>query len=61
MPLSLMDAKSYLNPSPHYVRLELERWREEGISCGIKLVRGAYMEEERKVAAENNVPSPVLG
>ena len=55
----LNGCQSYLKSSPHYVRLELERWREEGISCGIKLVRGAYMEEERKVAAENNVPSPV--
>lgn len=33
--------------------------RTEGVQYGVKLVRGAYMEKERKRAAENNYPSPI--
>lgn len=33
--------------------------KTENIQYGVKLVRGAYMEKERKRAAENNYPSPI--
>jgi len=33
--------------------------KESNISYGIKLVRGAYMEKERKRAKENGYPSPI--
>ena len=33
--------------------------KESNISCGVKLVRGAYMEKERKRAEENGYPSPI--
>ncbi len=33
--------------------------RTEGVQYGVKLVRGAYMEKERKRATENNYPSPI--
>lgn len=33
--------------------------KAENIQYGVKLVRGAYMEKERKRAAENNYPSPI--
>jgi proline dehydrogenase len=33
--------------------------KSEGVLLGVKLVRGAYMEKERKRAAENNYPSPI--
>lgn len=32
---------------------------DKNIQYGVKLVRGAYMEKERKRAAENNYPSPI--
>lgn len=55
----LNGCQSYLKHSPHYIRVELERWREEGIGMGIKLVRGAYMMEERRIASAIGYPSPV--
>ncbi|MNU87051.1 bifunctional proline dehydrogenase/pyrroline-5-carboxylate dehydrogenase [compost metagenome] len=33
--------------------------KAEGVQYGVKLVRGAYMEKERRRAAENNYPSPI--
>ena len=33
--------------------------KESNISCGVKLVRGAYMEKERKRAEENGYHSPI--
>lgn len=51
--------QSYLKSSPVHVQLEVERCKAVGIGFGIKLIRGAYMEEERKLANENYYPSPV--
>lgn len=36
-----------------------EQLKSEGIKMGVKLVRGAYMEKERKRAAEMNYASPI--
>ncbi len=33
--------------------------KAENVQYGVKLVRGAYMEKERKRATENNYPSPI--
>ncbi len=33
--------------------------KTENVQYGVKLVRGAYMEKERRRAAENNYPSPI--
>ena len=51
--------QSYLKSSPRRVRLEIERCRAADISMGIKLVRGAYMLEERQLAQENQYESPI--
>jgi proline dehydrogenase len=40
-------------------REDLERARETGFYLGIKFVRGAYMERERKRAQEEGYPSPI--
>lgn len=42
-----------------YLKHSLEMARSGNYFLGIKLVRGAYMEKERKRAAENNYPSPI--
>lgn len=49
----------YLKSVPEQVKLEIDRWREEGIGYGVKIVRGAYMGEERRLAAQMGLPSPV--
>lgn len=36
-----------------------EELKADGVSMGVKLVRGAYMEKERKRAEEMNYPSPI--
>lgn len=51
--------QSYLKAVPRRVRLEYARCREMDIGCGIKLIRGAYMEEERRLAKQFNYESPV--
>jgi proline dehydrogenase len=40
-------------------RVDLKRAREKGFYLGIKFVRGAYMERERKRALEGGYPSPI--
>lgn len=39
--------------------LEVECSKKLGFNLGIKLIRGAYMNEERKLAAEGKYESPV--
>jgi len=42
-----------------YLKKLHEKGREHSVIIGVKLVRGAYMEKERKVAKKKNVPSPI--
>ena len=42
-----------------YLRESIQLAKEKGYLLGAKLVRGAYMEKERKRAAELNYPSPI--
>lgn len=42
-----------------FLKSEIERAKQEGFFLGVKLVRGAYMEKERKRAADHNYPSPI--
>jgi proline dehydrogenase len=42
-----------------YLKHSLDMAKNGNYYLGIKLVRGAYMEKERKRAAENNYPSPI--
>jgi len=51
--------QSYLKSSPFHIAREIERCKTIGIGAGVKLIRGAYMEEERQIARENHYPSPV--
>ena len=42
-----------------FLESSMEEAIEKGYHLGIKLVRGAYMEKEREVAAEEGYPSPI--
>jgi len=47
--------QSYLKASPHWIGLEMERCRYLDISFGLKLVWGAYMNEERRIATAKGI------
>lgn len=42
-----------------FLKESYEAAKQRNFILGMKLVRGAYMEKERKRAAENNYPSPI--
>lgn len=52
-------AQLYRHDRLAYVIGLTERAREQGWVAGVKLVRGAYMEKERDVAAAEGRPSPI--
>lgn len=41
------------------IPMEVRASQEYGYNLGIKMIRGAYMDEEREIAARNGVESPV--
>lgn len=49
----------YLKRMPQVIRYEVATSQKLGYNLGIKLIRGAYMVEERQLAAEHNYESPV--
>jgi proline dehydrogenase len=49
----------YRNDRIAYLKDQIETARGEGYYLGVKLVRGAYMEKERRRAEVNGYPSPI--
>mmetsp|Transcript_7859 Transcript_7859/g.13176 ORF Transcript_7859/g.13176 Transcript_7859/m.13176 type:complete len:464 (-) Transcript_7859:149-1540(-) len=49
----------YLKKTPEIIQYEVATSKRLGYNLGIKLIRGAYMNEERKLAQENGYESPV--
>ena len=49
----------YLTDGNHRLQQMHKLATKEGFSLGLKLVRGAYMEKERKRAIRNQTPSPI--
>jgi proline dehydrogenase len=49
----------YRHDRMEYLKGLHERAYQKGFHIGMKVVRGAYMEKERKRAEENNYPSPI--
>jgi proline dehydrogenase len=52
-------AQMYRHDRLAYLKKEIALAKEGKYKLGIKLVRGAYMEKERKRAEENGYPSPI--
>ena len=52
-------AQMYRHDRLEYLRRMAERADEGGYMCGVKLVRGAYMEKERERAEKRGYPSPI--
>ena len=49
----------YLKRMARTIPMEMQASQRFGFNLGIKLIRGAYMNEERELAAQQGVPSPV--
>jgi proline dehydrogenase len=59
-PAFILNAyQCYLKASTEHIKLEIARCKRVNIGCGMKLVRGAYMEEERLIAEDRGYESPV--
>ena len=52
--------QNYLKRSIHRGELEIKLAKRKGIHFGAKLVRGAYLVEETRLARENDYPNPVV-
>ena len=51
--------QAYTKRMAHVIPMEVAASQLIGYNLGIKLIRGAYMNEERKLAEEQNIESPV--
>ena len=49
----------YLKRMARVIPMEVLASQQYGFNMGIKLIRGAYMNEERALAQEKSLPSPV--
>ena len=52
-------AQMYRHDRLDYLKCMLERAQDGGYLCGVKLVRGAYMEKERERAEKRGYDSPI--
>lgn len=51
--------QAYTKRMSNVIPLEIEASKALGFNLGVKLIRGAYMNEERKLAEEGGYSSPV--
>jgi proline dehydrogenase len=58
-PVIFTTVQAYLKASPAALELDLRRSKAEGWAWAGKIVRGAYLEHERAVAASSGAPCPV--
>lgn len=58
-PIIYNTYQCYLKDAPERLRLDVARSQRFNYHFGAKLVRGAYMESERALAAASNIPSPI--
>ena len=57
--LILNTLQCYLTYASDFPDLEVQRCQAMGLKFGVKMVRGAYMNEERKLAEEAGTVSPI--
>jgi proline dehydrogenase len=57
-PLVYNTLQAYLRRTPSYLAMSLERAKQGGYALGVKLVRGAYVEQENKEWSTKIVPTP---
>jgi proline dehydrogenase len=55
----LNTIQMYLKDSGPRLKSLFKYCKENNITTGVKIVRGAYMNEERKLANKNNYPDPI--
>lgn len=58
-PLIYNTYQMYLSSSLGRLKADVNRAAQKGYSFGLKLVRGAYMVQERELALQQNRPSPI--
>src|SRR5690606_4305073 len=59
LPIVFNTFQMYLHTTLPYLQKSFDTAKEQGYILGAKIVRGAYMEKERKRALEHNYLSPV--
>lgn len=59
VPTVINALQMYRKDRLDFLKRSLEHARENNYLCAVKLVRGAYMEKERKRASEKGYPSPI--
>jgi proline dehydrogenase len=59
VPTVINALQMYRTDRLDFMKRSLEHARENGYLCAVKLVRGAYMEKERRRAEDKGYPSPI--
>ncbi|MDD9952299.1 MAG: proline dehydrogenase family protein [Zetaproteobacteria bacterium] len=59
-PTVYQTIQMYRHDRPAYLKSFLEQLSQKNVHIGIKLVRGAYMEEENLHAVQRGIPSPIF-
>jgi proline dehydrogenase len=60
-PIVYGTVQAYLRDAKERLEMMMKSGEKEGICTGIKLVRGAYITRETRVASSLGVPSPIHG
>jgi len=58
-PIVYTTFQNYLKSSHDRIKYELEKCKATNMPFGIKMVRGAYVNEEARIAKENNTDNPI--
>lgn len=59
LPLAVNTFQNYLKTTRGRIDYEIEKYKKLGGIVGLKMVRGAYMTEEREIATKAKIESPI--